>query len=109
MNPFKKIDDNTYQDTEGTLYKPIPNYEDYYVSNLGFIYSTKWGKWKKLKIHLNENGYRRVTLRQNGKTVVRRIARLCASAFIPTTNDCRNVLHIDGNILNDNYNNLKWS
>ena len=47
MNPFKKIDENTYQDEEGILYKPIPNYEDYYVSNLGDIHSTKWGKWKK--------------------------------------------------------------
>ena len=107
MNPFKKIDDNTYQDTEGTLYKPIPNYEYYYVSNLGFIYSTKWGKWKKLKIHLNENGYRRVTLRQNGKTVVRRVAKLTALAFISAHSSVTNVLHIDGNKLNDHVNNLR--
>ena len=95
MNPFKKIDENTYQDEEGILYKPIPNYEDYYVSNLGDIYSTKWGKWKKLKIHLNENGYRRVTLRQQNKTVVRRAARLTALAFILTDNPDLNVIHID--------------
>ena len=55
MNPFKKINENTYQDSEGILYKPIPHYEDYFVSNMGEIYSTKWGKWKKLKTHLNEN------------------------------------------------------
>ena len=37
---------------------------------------------KKLRTHINENGYKRVTLRHNGKTVVRRIARLVASAFL---------------------------
>ena len=104
-----KIDNNTYKDSDGKVYKQIPDYEDYFIDSNGTVYSAKYGKWRQLKTHLNENGYRRVTLRQNGKTVVRRIARLCASAFIPTTNDCRNVLHIDGNKLNDNYNNLKWS
>ena len=108
MNPFKKINENTYQDDEGVLYKPIPHYEDYYVSNLGEIYSTKWGKWKKLKIHLNENGYRRVTLRQHNKTVVRRAARLTALAFIVTEDPNLNVIHIDKNKLNDTANNLKW-
>ena len=108
MNPFTKINDNTFKDSEGTLYKPIPDYEDYYVSNTGNIYSTKYGKWKRLKTHLNENGYRRVTLRQNGRTVVRRCARLTALAFIPTElNDC-NVFHIDGNKINDHSNNLRW-
>ena len=109
MNPFKKIDENTYQDEEGILYKPIPNYEDYYVSNLGDIYSTKWGKWKKLKIHLNENGYRRVTLRQQNKTVVRRAARLTALAYHPHGDINLNVIHIDKNKLNDQSNNLKWN
>ena len=108
MNPFKKIDESTYQDSEGILYKPIPQYEDYFVSNLGEIYSTKWGKWKKLKTHLNENGYRRVTLRQHGKTVVRRCARLTALAFIFTDNPDLNVIHIDKNKLNDVSTNLKW-
>lgn len=108
MNPFKKINENTYQDDAGILYKPIPNYEEYFVSNEGNIYSTKWGKWKRLKIHLNENGYRRVTLRQNGKTVVRRCARLCALAYHPGGTDSMNVIHIDKDKLNDQSNNLKW-
>lgn len=108
MNPFTKIDNNTYKDSEGTLYRPIPNFEDYYVSNTGAIYSTKYGKWKRLKTHLNENGYRRVTLRQNGKTVVRRCARLTASAFISPDPNRTNVLHIDGDRLNDNVDNLRY-
>ena len=109
MNPFKKIDESTYQDSEGILYKPIPQYEDYFVSNLGEIYSTKWGKWKKLKTHLNENGYRRVTLRQHGKTVVRRCARLTALAYHPHGDINLNVIHIDKNKLNDQSINLKWN
>ncbi|BCU96571.1 MAG: hypothetical protein CM15mV13_0010 [uncultured marine virus] len=66
------------------------------------------GEMEKLKIHLNENGYRRVTLRQQNKTVVRRAARLTALAFIFTDNPNLNVIHIDKNKLNDIATNLKW-
>ena len=108
MNPFTKIHENTYQDMAGVLYKPIPQYEDYFVSSDGEIYSTKWGKWKRLKVHLNENGYRRVTLRQEGRTVVRRCARLTALAFHPADSNNTNVFHIDGDKVNDHYTNLRW-
>lgn len=108
MNKFTKLNHNTYKDSNGTLYKPIPNYEDYYINEQGEVFSAKYGRWKKLSTNLNENGYRRVTLRQHGKTVVRRIARLTATAFHPTDNPNRNVFHLDGNKLNDHYSNLEW-
>ena len=108
MKPFTKVDSNTFKDSQGIVYKSIPNYEDYYVNEQGEVFSAKYGRWKQLSTNLNENGYRRVTLRQHGKTVVRRIARLTATAFHPTNNTDRNVFHLDCNKLNDHYSNLKW-
>lgn len=106
---FTKVDETTYKDQDGTLYKPIPNYEEYFINEHGNVFSTKYGKWRELNTHLNENGYRRVTLRQNGKTVVRRIARLCAEAFISTNDQYyQQVRHIDGDKLNDHFSNLRW-
>ena len=105
---FTKIDNNTYKDSDGKVYKQIPDYEDYFIDSNGTVYSAKYGKWRQLKTHLNENGYRRVTLRQNGKTVVRCCARLCALAYHPGGTDSQNVIHIDKDKLNDQSNNLKW-
>ena len=114
---FKKVDAETFVDDIGIIYKPLPLYEDYYINESGEVFSTKWGKWKKLQTHINENGYKRVTLRHNGKTVVRRIARLVASAFLSaetiesnqTINlEHRQVRHIDGNKVNDHFKNLRY-
>ena len=114
---FKKVDAETFIDDSGNIYKPLPLYEDYYIKENGEVYSTKWGKWKKLRTHINENGYKRVTLRHNGKTVVRRIARLVASAFLSAetsesnqTNpiEHKQVRHIDGNKVNDHFKNLRY-
>ena len=104
---FTKVDETTYKDQDGTLYKPILITKNTLSTNT-VMFSTKYGKWRELT-HLNENGYRRVTLRQNGKTVVRRIARLCADAFISTNDQYyQQVRHIDGDKLNDHYSNLRW-
>ena len=114
---FKKVDAETFVDDSGKLYKALPQYEDYYIKENGEVFSTKWGKWKQLQTHINENGYKRVTLRKEGKTVVRRIARLVASAFISaetieeeqiTNIDHRQVRHIDGNKVNDHFKNLRY-
>ena len=114
---FKKVDAETFVDDSGKLYKALPQYEDYYIKENGEVFSTKWGKLKQLQTHINENGYKRVTLRKEGKTVVRRIARLVASAFISaetieeeqiTNIDHRQVRHIDGNKVNDHFKNLRY-
>ena len=55
---FTKVDETTYKDQDGTLYKPIPNYEEYFINEHGNVFSTKYGKWRELNTHLNENGYR---------------------------------------------------
>ena len=114
---FKKVDAETFVDDSGNIYKPLPLYEDYYIKENGEVYSTKWGKWKQLRTHINENGYKRVTLRHNGKTVVRRIARLVASAFLSAETsesglinpiEHKQVRHIDGNKVNDHFKNLRY-
>ena len=48
---FTKIDNNTYKDSDGKVYKQIPDYEDYFIDSTGTVYSAKYGKWRQLKTH----------------------------------------------------------
>lgn len=44
------------------IWKTIPNYEDYQVSNLGNVKSLKWGKERILKGALDDKGYFNVVI-----------------------------------------------
>ena len=94
----------------------IPNYQGYYISKKGEVYSNR-GRFelsepKLLKQGL-QNGYPSVALYKTGNKGSKGgtkvyIHRLLALAFIPQIEgkDCVN--HIDGNKLNNNLNNLEW-
>ena len=82
----------------------IKNYDDYYVTSTGKIYSLKNNKKRELKGWVQNTGYKIVAL-DNKKHSVH---RLVAEAFIPNPNDYPVVNHIDGNKLNNNVKNLEW-
>jgi len=90
------------------IWKLIDGYEDYFVSNLGRVKSTKNNKIKYLKLILNGCGYYQVGLFQNGKSKSISVHRLIAEAFIDNLNNHPYVDHIDGNKLNNNLDNLRW-
>ena len=105
------------------LWKDIPNYEGYQVSNLGRIrtfnkltYTKKHGirKWKnkilKLKTHhIKKRKFHRVTLWKNGEPKELLVSRLVAFTFFnKDINDKElTVNHKDGNPLNNNIENLE--
>lgn len=105
------------------IWKDIPNYEGYQVSNLGNIrtynkttFTKRHGirHWKdrilKQKISTNKYGRKdcRVELWNNGKHKTFLVARLVVFTFndIPINSDLT-TNHIDGNSLNNNLNNLE--
>ena len=88
------------------IWKDIPNYEGYKASNFGKIFSVKSNKI--LKQHHNSKGYLSVNLFINKKTVVRRVNRLVAFAFLPNHNNYPEVNHKDGNKHNNCVDNLEW-
>lgn len=82
---------------------------DYFISDCGDVFSFKSGKSKILKKRINQGGYHYVNLCKNGKYKSFCIHRLVGIYFVDKYDENLNVLnHIDGNKLNNNYDNLEW-
>ena len=78
----------------------------YEISNVGTIINSKTGN--KLRINVNNNGYKYVQLSTNGKRRTYRIHRLVAETFLKNENNLPYINHKDGNKLNNDVKNLEW-
>ncbi len=86
------------------IWKNIPNYSGYQVSNLGEIK----GKRNKILIGGIKRGYREVILVDNNIRHYKLVHRLVAEAFIPNFENKPQINHKDGNKLNNCVDNLEW-
>jgi hypothetical protein len=84
--------------------KPIPSFDGYFVTEGGDVYSTAWGKVRKLSQWINWNGY--LTCKASVKILP--LHRAVALTWVPNPNNDTDVNHIDGNKLNNNSTNLEW-
>lgn len=89
--------------------KSIPDWDGYYITAIGDVFSEKWGKIKKLKPDVSAKGYMRVTFSQSNKTKRFLVHRLVATLFIPNPENKKTVNHKDGNPSNNNVKNLEWA
>ena len=103
------------------IWKNIPNFEGYQVSNCGRVrthdkttFTKRHGErhWKDRILHYKGNSYKtgyRVDLWENNKPHTMLVARLVAFTFLKKDiNDHElTVNHIDGNRLNNNIENLE--
>lgn len=82
----------------------------YFVDENGTIYSVhrQGNTGDPLKHTIKENGYERVTLRDDGKRSSRYVHRLVAEAFIPNPLNKPCINHKDGNKSNNSVDNLEW-
>ena len=87
-------------------YKIIKDFENYSVSNFGRVINNK--TTRILKPSINDHGYYKVNLCQDGNTYTKKIHKLVAEAFIvnPYNKPC--IDHIDNCKTNNNVNNLRW-
>lgn len=102
------------------IWKDIKGYEGLYqVSNLGRVKSLerlaksnnnnyRIVKEKFLKKYEDKDGYIRVSLNKNSKSLSYPIHRLIAEAFIPNFNNLPQINHKDENKKNNCINNLEW-
>jgi hypothetical protein len=92
------------------MIKKIDNYEHYYVSDDGKVYSTSSGELKELKLIFNQ-GYMYVSLSKNSKHTYYRVHRLVGNAFVDNPNPEKYTIinHKDGNKINNHASNLEWT
>ncbi|AGI61785.1 HNH endonuclease [Vibrio phage JSF3] len=93
------------------IYLPIPEFENYEVSNFGNVRSTKRTKPILLKPDVTNHQhtqYARVTLSKEGITYRIAVHRLVAKVFIPNPHNKPHVNHIDNNGINNHVSNLEW-
>lgn len=103
---------------EGELWKTIPSFPEYMVSNMGRVKRLAFNKRignnslqyrpERLLTPRERNGYLVVTLSQNYHSGAHYIHRLVALAFIPNPNNLPEIDHIDTNRKNNNVINLRW-
>jgi len=87
------------------IWKLIPTYESYLVSNQGRIYSLSH---MKIMTPSTMNGYQLIGLTRDKKLKTYLIHRLVAQAFIPNPNNKPEVNHKDKDKSNNDVCNLEW-
>lgn len=95
-----------FTNTSTPIWRQIPDYPNYYVSNDGRVWSAI--SKKILKPQKDVKGYLRAEIRKDGKRSTIGIHRLVALAFIPNPNNYETVDHIDFNKGNNRIENLRW-
>jgi hypothetical protein len=88
------------------IIKTVKNFENYEISNFGYVKSKKTGK--RLKVSYDKRGYERVGIYLNGKKKTITMHRLVAFNFIDNPQNKAQVNHIDGNKVNNTASNLEW-
>ena len=95
------------------IWRKIPDYEDYLVSNFGNVRSFKNKKYVNglpMKVQENRASYMKIILWKNGKRKELKLHRIVCELFngVPPEGK-EQVNHIDGNKRNNHYTNLEWT
>ena len=86
---------------------PIVDYEGYYVTKDGKVWSEKSNKF--LSLFPDKDGYLLCSLSHAGKSRPHKVHRLVALSFLPNPENKPQVNHIDGNKANNHIDNLEWA
>lgn len=88
--------------------KKIDNFENYFITDKGIVFSSYFNKVKILKYGKSKDGYCTVQLWKNKRGYTKRINRLVAEAFIPNPENKPEVNHKNGIKTDNRVKNLEW-
>jgi hypothetical protein len=98
---------------EKEIWRNIPEYEDYQVSNFGNVVSFKNKKYENgfpMKVQEDRAGYIKIIVWKNGKQKTLKLHRIVCELFNDEAPEGKEyVNHIDGNKNNNHYSNLEWT
>ena len=89
------------------VWKSIDGFENYMVSNYGKLKRIYQNKEKIIKGCLDKKGKVKIKLRNNGNVLNISLTKLVAQTFIRDLKENEIAIHIDGDKLNNRYDNLK--
>ena len=96
------------EDLEGEIWKYIPNFPKYQISNYSRVKSFKLKTPRILRCN-RPRGYYTVALKPlEGKPITKGVHRLMAETFIPNPNNYPQVNHRDENRIHNLLENLEW-
>lgn len=96
------------EDLEGEIWKNIPNFDGYMISNYSRIKSFKQNSVRILRQHLPRGYYCVVLSLGKRKLINKGVHRLMAETFIPNPNNLPQVNHKDENKFHNLIDNLEW-
>lgn len=102
---FKNIEELT-----GEVFLSIPEFTDYFVSNLGRVVSTKKSQPSLLNGSMKgNNGYLQVGLYRNGKLHIREVHRIVAELFLSDFSPNKKVDHKNRDKRDNSIHNLRMT
>ena len=104
---YTQLSDNERILGDGYRMRRIDNYDGYWITEDGFVWSDKSNKF--LIAH-EIGGYEYVKLCRQGKQYNKLVHRLVAEAYVPNAEPwyLDTVNHIDGCRINNDWRNLEW-